>query len=175
MSVFHVMLGRKSRLARLLAFLSMSLLVYILVATPRQNPSPSPTPSLAVDGDGDGRAREQREARLARKEANEKWHKEVKLDARSGGDTCYFNLDHLSRALQSYRFDHTTYPVHLNELVPDYLDHLPTCPHSGKSDYTLGYHPSPYGYRYQMSCPHCGDWKVSSEAGLEWVEAKNTP
>jgi len=53
---------------------------------------------------------------------------------------CRANLKCISTALEMYASDHQqAYPCHLNELTPQYLKTIPTCPWAGSETYSAGY------------------------------------
>lgn len=54
--------------------------------------------------------------------------------------TCLLNLKEIGNALNSYHNDHDKmYPSSLSELIPKYLQSIPTCPAAKKDVYSQGY------------------------------------
>ena len=158
MSIFRPLINGKMRPALLLSMLALVVLSWVLLQTPHRNPEAVTTPALATDESG--RTAEQDLNRKQRKDYLAAQHKEYTLGSRSGGDTCEYNLIHLGAALESYRADYTTYPRNLNELVPDYIDHLPNCPSAGKQTYAAAYTVTPHGYHCELACTdkHSGSY-----------------
>ncbi|MBS2040237.1 hypothetical protein JST97_34940 [bacterium] len=152
MSIFRPLINSRMRPALVLSLLALSVLSWVLLQTPHRSPETAATPLAGQDQSG--RLREQNQARQQRKDYLAAQHKEYTLGSRSGGDTCDYNLIHLGGALEAYRADHTTYPKNLAELVPGYIDHLPTCPNAGKETYSTGYSVSQYGYKCDLKCNH---------------------
>lgn len=161
MSIFRPLISSRMRPALVLSLLALVVLAWVLLQTPRRAPEPSNTPTAAQDQSA--RLREQNQVRQQRKDFLAAQHKEYTLGSRSGGDTCDYNLIHLSGALEAYRADHSTFPKSLGELVPSYIDHLPSCPNAGKETYTTGYTVSPYGYKCELTCNHKHEGMYSNQ------------
>ena len=137
----------------------------MLLATPRTHP----TEASLLEFKARDANEEQRLSRQQRKEMLAKNHKQSVLASRGGGDTCILNMEHLGSALDSYRFDHATYPTQLQQLVPDYIDHLPTCPKQGKETYSHAYRVSRFGFVCELGCTGCDDTpKYQSSTGFKY-------
>ncbi len=57
-----------------------------------------------------------------------------------GVKACQSNLKQIATALEMYATDHNGhYPKALSELIPTYLDNIPSCPAAGEETYSAGY------------------------------------
>lgn len=112
---------------------------------------------LALEGSPEGQ-RLAAERHAQRKAALDKNYKERLLMAVGGrmggnGQTCLAHLEHLVDALRLYSNEHGgRFPTSLSELVPDYVDSLPTCPSAGQDTYAAGYSRSADGLEFDLCC-----------------------
>lgn len=153
MSPFHGFSAVRTVRVRLLILLTLALLGWVLFATPRSDSRIDQPWKLSSEATN--ASEEQRLSRAEQRNFMRNQHKALKLASRGGGDHCIYNVQHLGNALQAYRFDHTTYPSELKELVPEYIEFLPTCAPSGRETYSAGYGVSAYRYRFELHCPKC--------------------
>ncbi|MEW6277992.1 MAG: hypothetical protein AB1758_05165, partial [Candidatus Eremiobacterota bacterium] len=83
------------------------------------------------------------------------------LQARARGQlsACESNLKNIGTACEMWSTDHGgRYPASLNELAPDYLKAVPSCPAAGDDTYSAGYavHSKPDVYTVRCSGEHHG-------------------
>lgn len=80
---------------------------------------------------------------------------------------CSQNLKNMAVALQAYANDNEQiYPSVLGDLTPHYLEALPTCPSTRKSDsYVAGYLKSDLPSTYTVYCK--GRWHVDADGAPE--------
>ncbi len=66
---------------------------------------------------------------------------------------CCSNLKNIGTALEMYSTDYAgKYPAKLQQLVPNYLRLIPTCPAAGKDTYSASYQVSKDGKNYSFYC-----------------------
>lgn len=66
---------------------------------------------------------------------------------------CKSNLKNIGTSLEMYSTDHRgRYPQSLSELVPAYLNAIPTCPSAGKDTYSAGYRSTMVPDAYYLCC-----------------------
>jgi len=64
------------------------------------------------------------------------------LRAKAEGDCvqCRSNMKNIGTALEMYSTDNSgCYPIALRQVVPTYLQEIPTCPSAGRDTYSAGY------------------------------------
>ncbi len=111
----------------------------------------------ALQGSVEGQrlAKERHAQRRAVLESNYQNRLAMAMGGRSGGtgQTCGAHMNHLIEALRLYSNEHQgQYPQTLGELVPDYIDRLPSCPSAGQDSYSAGYSRSADGLEFDLAC-----------------------
>lgn len=78
---------------------------------------------------------------------------------------CEGHLKSLGIALEKYAYRHNgTYPDKLQELVPDYIEALPTCPAARQDSYSPGYEKhEDGGYRLVCKGENHGDLEIPAD------------
>lgn len=112
---------------------------------------------LALEGSTEGTrlAAERHAQRRAALEQNYAENLAMALGGRAGGpgQTCTAHQDHLAAALRLYSHEHGgQFPHRLSDLVPNYVDRLPSCPSAGQDTYTAGYAPSADRLEFDLCC-----------------------
>lgn len=68
-------------------------------------------------------------------------------------DRCCANLKGIGLALEMYSTDNSgKYPAKLSQLIPEYIESIPTCPSAGKDTYSESYRVSKDGNNYSFFC-----------------------
>lgn len=77
------------------------------------------------------------------------------IRARSQGrvTSCPSSLKNIGTALEMWETDHQKkFPARLDDLTPNYLKSIPTCPSVGRNTYSAGYAISPAADHYTLVC-----------------------
>jgi len=65
---------------------------------------------------------------------------------------CVNNLEIIGDSLKTYERDHGAYPKRLQQLVPEYLSELPSCPQAGRETYSEGFETRVDDWFMQVGC-----------------------